>query len=175
MKLLLSLTLCLCLASVAQAQIYKTTDENGKVIYTDTPSDKAETVDLRETNVAPSSKPISLPAPGAKPDARAEPPYRLFINSPAPETHLNPGDRNLNVSFEASRALAPGLRYQVLSNGEPVGASSTTTSISIPEISRGEHQIHVIVYDQNQRVLAESAPVTVYVHRAKVPRAAPAN
>lgn len=175
MKLLLSLTLSLALCTLAQAQIYKTTDENGKVIFTDTPTDKAEAVELRETNVAPGSERIKLPAKGAPKDSPELPPYQLYINSPAPETHLNPGDRNLTVSFEVNRKLEPGLRFQLLSNGEPIGSSSTGNSITVPEIYRGEHQISVIVYDQDQRVLAESSPVTVYVHRAQVPRPTPRN
>ncbi|MBB3167150.1 DUF4124 domain-containing protein [Simiduia aestuariiviva] len=172
MKFLISLVLSLLLCSAAHAQIYKTTDENGRVIFTDTPSDKAESVELRETNVAPSISGHSEGDAGALPKRpaikAAQSAYELFITSPAPNTHLTPGDRSLTVSFEASRALKPGLRYQVLSNGEPLGRSGTETSITVNEIHRGEHQISVIVFDQNQAVLAESPPVTVFVQRAKV-------
>lgn len=175
MKIFVSLLLSLFLCGAAQAQIYKTTDENGRVIYTDTPTDKTEQVQLKETNLAPGvnvRNHAETPSDG-KPKGMDKLPYELYITSPAPETHLNPGDRNLTVSFQVNRALEDGLRYQVLSNGEPAGSSSTEASITIPEIYRGEHQISVIIYDEYQEVLAESEPVTVYVHRAKAPQAVP--
>ncbi|UTA48478.1 DUF4124 domain-containing protein [Simiduia sp. 21SJ11W-1] len=173
MRLIACLLLSLSMCASAGAEVYKTTDEKGRVIYTDTPTDKTEKVELKETNVTPgfdmSGESGNL-HPKRRPKRDQAPAIELYIVSPAPETHLNPGDRDLTVSFETNRPLEQGMRYQVLSNGTPMGNSSTDTVITIPEIHRGEHQISVIIYNEDQEVLAESEPVPVYVHRARVPR-----
>lgn len=167
-------TVCLAfmLALPAGAQVYKTTDENGRVTYTDRPSDRAEQVELRETNSAPA---VNTPDRSEVPnEATTElAPYRVYITSPEPGTTLTPGERDLVVSYEANQALAPGLRFQLLSNGQPIGRSTTGNSIAVPEITRGEHALTVIIYDQNDRVLAESGALNIYVHRSIAPKPAP--
>ena len=163
----------LLLALPVAAQVYKTTDENGKVIYSDRPSNKSEAVELRETNTAPA---INTDRPEQASDKDATDmamPYRVRITGPQSETHLPPGERNLTVSFEANQPLEAGLRFQLLSNGAPIGSSTTGNSITVPEIIRGEHQLTVIIYDQNDRILAESSPLTIYVHRTTAPKPQP--
>ncbi|MDN3637402.1 DUF4124 domain-containing protein [Simiduia curdlanivorans] len=171
MKLLIAAAIALSMSAIAMAQVYKTTDENGRTVYTDRPSDDAESVEMREINTAP---PIS-----ARPNTRqskAEKPaldYRVHITSPENETYLTPGERNLTVAFMVNQPLVDGVRAQLLSNGSPVGSSTTGSSITLPEVERGEHQVSVIIYDSEDQILAESAPITVYSHRTTVPKAKP--
>ncbi|AFV00012.1 DUF4124 domain-containing protein [Simiduia agarivorans] len=164
--------LALLIALPASAQVYKTTDENGRVIYTDRPTERAEEVELRETNRAPA---FDTPQRADNPtDNQAElPPYRVRITGPQPGTTLTPGERDLVVNFEANRPLTPGLRFQLLSNGSPLGRSTTGNSITVPEIERGEHRLTVIIYDQNDRILAESGAMSIYVHRTVAPKPSP--
>jgi hypothetical protein len=59
------------LSSVAWAEIYKTTDEEGNTVFTDVPpTEQSEVVDLPEANIADSVEPAPRPAaeePPAKP------------------------------------------------------------------------------------------------------------
>ena len=170
MKLLATALLALCLSGIAIAQVYKTTDENGRTVYTDRPSDGAENVEIRETN---SSPPINMRPTSKTPDVQnPSMDYRVRITSPANETHLTPGERDLTINFTVNQPLKNGVRAQLLSNGSPVGRSSTDTSITLFEVERGEHNISVIIYDQDDRILAESAPVTIYSHRTTAPKPA---
>lgn len=162
----------LCAALPALAQVYKTTDEEGRVIYSDRPSDSAEQVELKPTNSAPPIDARQRPEPELD-DLNKLPPYQVRITSPQPGTTLTPGERDLIIGFEANQPLQPGLRFQLLSNGSPLGRSTTGNSITVPEIERGEHSLTVIIYDQNDRVLAESGAMSIYVHRTVAPKPSP--
>lgn len=173
MKIVIATLLALSLASTAFAQVYKTTDENGRTVYTDRPSDKAETVEMRETNTAPpvTVRPFDSPTKAKSPADSID--YRVRITSPENETHLPPGERNLTIAFTTNQPLAGELRAQALSNGAPVGSSTTGSSVFVPEMERGEHQISIIIFDTNDNILAQSEPITVYVHRSTAPKPTP--
>lgn len=169
LKYCAALLFALGLATSALAQVYKTTDENGRVVFTDTPTKNAETVEIRETNTAPPIKPVIR----QNIEQKAALNYQVRITGPTTETHLQPGERDLTIRFEANQPLARGLRFQVLSNGNPVAESTTGNSVLLPEIERGEHSFTVAIYDDRGYLLAESDPVVVYVHRTTKPKPKP--
>ena len=88
----LTLILLLTLPMAVSAQIYKTTDSQGNVVYTDKPSAAgrpAEEVKLQTTNTAPPPPDIPRPAPtavtpGAEESEQIE--YTIEIATPANET-----------------------------------------------------------------------------------------
>jgi len=58
------------LACTAPAQVYKSTDADGNVIYSDTPADESEEVQVQQPNIAdPVEVPVAVPAPEPKPEA----------------------------------------------------------------------------------------------------------
>lgn len=163
--------LCLlCVSPVAGAGIYKSVDENGKVIYTDNPNGKkADPVKLPPLNTQPPPTATAAPIPeqNMAPE-RAPKEYDIRISSPADQTQIPPGQRNLTVAAN----LAPGLhsthKVQVYINGSPHGSPSESTSVTIDNIYRGTHQIVVEVLDRWGNTISRSEPVTVYVHRVSV-------
>ena len=62
-RVLLS-TLLLCLSCTAFAQVYKSTDDEGNVTFSDTPTDGGEAVAVEPTNVA---DPVEVPVNTAPP------------------------------------------------------------------------------------------------------------
>jgi hypothetical protein len=62
-RVLLS-TLLLCLSCTAFAQVYKSTDDEGNVTFSDTPTDGGEAVQVEPTNVA---DPVEVPVNTAPP------------------------------------------------------------------------------------------------------------
>ena len=60
--------LLLCLGGTAFAQVYKSTDSEGNVTFSDTPSDGSEAVQVEETNVA---DPVEVPENTSPPPAPA--------------------------------------------------------------------------------------------------------
>ncbi|BFM13124.1 hypothetical protein R50072_32770 [Simiduia litorea] len=173
MKLLVAAAIALGMSAIAMAQVYKTTDENGRTVYTDRPSEDAESVEMREINSAP---PIKVrPNTNTDESPKQVLNYQVHITSPANETYLTPGERNLTVAFAVNQPLKDGVRAQLLSNGNPVGSSTTDSSITLGEVERGEHQVTVIIYNGDDEILAESAPIKIYAHRATAPKPKPHN
>ena len=62
----LLLPLLLCLSGAAFAQVYKSTDSEGNVTFSDTPSDGSEAVQVEEANVA---DPVEVPENTSPPPA----------------------------------------------------------------------------------------------------------
>ena len=58
------------LASTALAQVYKSTDADGNVIYSDTPAADSEEVQVQETNIA---DPVEVPATVPESESEQEP------------------------------------------------------------------------------------------------------
>jgi len=66
----------LSLQSVAFAQVYKSYDADGNVIFSDKPTQRSQEVDITEPNVSDSFEippPSAEPSPEAKPETTSEP------------------------------------------------------------------------------------------------------
>lgn len=165
-RLLLLALLLLPLAGAAQ--IYKTTDEQGNVSYSDMPPDgsTAETVELQQLNTTP--PPPEMPKPAPEPPAAETVEYAVAIVAPAPETTIPRGPGNFSVSASLSPPLEAGARLQLLLDGEPRGEPQTGNSWALTNVFRGAHDLTVAVIDESGKQLAVSEPVRVYVHRPSV-------
>lgn len=142
-------------------RIYRTLDEKGRPVFTDAPdpSRDSEQVEVREQNTIEMVKPKPSAFSGQKPN---KPPlqYKLAITFPADQsTFHNP--ESLTVKISAQPALQEGHQLRLLDNGV-----ETTPVIAYPD--RGEHRFVVQIVDAEGEVVSESAPVMVYVHRARV-------
>jgi hypothetical protein len=165
----LLLPLLLLLPLAASAQIYKTTDEKGNVLFTDKPpaSGEAEQVELRETNTA--AAPPALPRPKPQPTAAATAPaYRVAITSPPDETSIPMGPGNFSVSAEVHPAMGAGRAVQLYVDGAPWGDPQQVPSWDLTNVFRGAHDLTVAVVDGEGKQLAGSEPVRVYVHRPSI-------
>jgi hypothetical protein len=165
------LLLVLVLASAAvSAQIYRTTDEQGNVIFTDRPpaeqGTEVEAVELNRTNTTP--PPAERPdlAPAAKPDkAAVTPNYAVSITAPADDTVIPMGPGNFSVAAATSPALAEGETLQLILSGTPWQEPQTRGQWNLTNIRRGEHDIVVLRLDPKGKELAASEPVRILVLR----------
>lgn len=166
-SLLVSISLAsLLLANSTLANgVYKTVDENGRITYSDTPTGKKiDPVDLPQVNTQPAVTPQPyLPQPTQSEQAPAQ--YRVSITSPANETQLLPGQRDLSVAAEVSPQLGEGYSAQLYMNGQPYGGAQPSSSFVISNIYRGEHRLSVAILNPSGRVIARSPTITVYVIR----------
>jgi hypothetical protein len=86
-RVLLS-TLLLCLSCTVFAQVYKSTDDEGNVTFSDTPTDGGEAVAVEPTNVA---DPVEVPVNTAPPP---EPKVVKTERAPEAATPKNYGDED---------------------------------------------------------------------------------
>lgn len=167
------------LATVARAEIYRTVDKDGRVIYTDRPSDGAQTVEVGPTNtmqeMAP--RPAEEPAADAPQDTGPAGYERIAITEPASGATVSNAAGNILVRYALRPALRKGDRVRLLVNGQPTGAPAEGGLLA-SGMARGEHSLTIQVLDPSGMVLGTSAPVGVTLVRppprpAPVPRVMP--
>lgn len=173
MTRILSLLLLISLFStgVLAQQIYKTTDEHGNVIFTDSPpatSTSAERVELPETNTTPATPIPPRPKPKPTPEEPQSPGFSVAITVPANETTIPMGPGNFSVNAEVEPALGVGASLQLYMDGIPWGKPQQGKSWALTNVFRGAHDITVGVVDEEGQQLAGSEPVRVYVLRPSI-------
>jgi len=165
-RLLLLVTLFAATSINAHADIYKTKDKNGKVVYTDQPAasdTKAKIVTLPNINELPSVNPPS-PGDSDSPAPVADITYKIEIISPESGTRLLANERNLTVSISADQVLQLGHFFAYFLNGEKVN-ETTDQTITINEPPRGENKVYVEVVDKYGKSFGQSGSIVVYVMR----------
>ena len=167
------IVLALLLGPLAvQAQVYKTTDEHGNVVFTDTPpanSESSERIEIRQPNTAP--PPEARPEPTEE-VSDSEPveaaPTTVAIVSPANETSIPMGPGNFDVEAEVSPELRDGEYLQLTVGGIPWGEPQRATRWELTNIFRGAQDLTVSVVDEDGETLVTSSPVRVFVHRPSI-------
>lgn len=163
------LILVLLLAPVVAADVYKTVDKDGRVIYTDKPkTEKAEKLELREINTVPGAQPL----PGSSPvDSFQSQPaainYQIGIISPRNDVSIPVGQRDLAIAITLKPALQGGHLLVYFMNGELL-EETTANNIIVKDVPRGTHTLVVEAIDANGRSLGTSAPVIVNVIRPNI-------
>ncbi|WP_198588698.1 DUF4124 domain-containing protein [Alloalcanivorax mobilis] len=154
-------------ASGRDDTIYRTTDKNGNVVFTDNPADKsrAEPVRLREPNTVPMKAPLPVGEPKAA-DDKQQPAFqgyqRLAITSPEDQATVRNPSSPVPVRISLEPALRDGHRLVVLDNGTPLQGQA------LENPNRGSHTLQVEVRDASGASVARSEPVVIYVHRTSV-------
>lgn len=159
----------LVFGGVAHAAIYKTTDANGNVVYTDSPTREAKTVDLPPLSIVPSLSPEQIAqAMGNNTQASAQAAvtrYQLnFVQPLAEQTVRKPDPIAVNVNVQP--ALANGDNVSILLDGVVV-ANGNGVTISTEKLDRGAHSIAARVTNTMGRVVSEVS-TTVYVQQTTV-------
>ena len=165
-RLLLVLLLAFPLA--VSAQIYKTVDEDGNTVFSDSPptGGSSEKVQLGTTNSAPPPPPVSRPEKAA---AEGEEKSEISVNivSPVQDTTIAIGYAgNFSVEAQLNPPLAKGIYAQLLMDGTPIGNPQPNNAWSLSNVFRGSHVLTVVLTNSGGDHLAESPPITVHVLRA---------
>ena len=151
-----------------QGEIYKTVDDQGNVLYSDTQSENntSEKVTLEPITPLP---PPSLDRSSEQPpeDSVKKNYYRSFkIIEPVHEATV----RN-NGSFIATVQLIPklatGHRIRFSMDGKVINKPERSLSVTVFNADRGSHSLQVEIITSDDKVI-KSATSTVYIHRAIV-------
>lgn len=168
------IALALCTGH-ATAQVYKVTDPEQGVIFTDRPDSKpgstVEEIEVPTTNSA--APPPALPQTGSQAREReeeqpAEP--TVTITSPADETTIAMGPGNFSVSAQVDPPLSRGETLVLTIDGQAYGAAQTGRSWFVEGALRGPHDLVVQRVGRGGSALAVSDPVRVYVLRPSIIR-----
>ena len=178
MKLLIlrPATLVLLLAVVSlplAAQVYKTVDENGNVVYTDQPpNDGSAPIELRPISVIEApvyEKPD--PVDTADEETREKPlrflrkRYEGFkIVSPGPEESIWYADGPVPVAWTTPNPLEAGMRVTVSVDGK-AQPPSTEPVVAFTGLERGAHMVMAVLTDERNRQIATAEPVTFFIRQ----------
>ena len=155
---------------LAFGAIYKTVDENGNVIFTDTKPDNqiSEEVKLKPvTPLPPVTFKYRIPVSQPEETQSSDDLYtELAIIEPADgATVRNSG--NFSVTVQTLPQLMPGHHLRLLLDGRAVDKPKRTFTFTLINVDRGSHQLQLQVMDRNNRVV-QSISNTVYVQRTIV-------
>lgn len=185
-KVMLALAVGLSFSLAAQAQtIYRITDAQGNVVFTDNPERGGEQVELAPLTVVPSRGEVRTGAPAPRLEASGaaaatgslgQPfmPYDSFrMRSPTHEQAFPVGVAgNVAVELGIEPELREDHRVRLLVNGQVSQSAMHTTAFMVANMDPGEYVLQAELLDGNGAVRHRTSPVTVYVHRASVNRPA---
>ena len=157
------LLLCLCFTGdITAAEIYKYVDENGNLVYSDSPPvEGAEPAQLPDIIIQPSTA-IPEQTIGEEQQTNAE--ISVSISSPVPDTVVTAGQQSFNVGASSSRSLEDGEKARLLVNGN-VHTEGKSLNWTVGNLIRGEYNIQVQIVDKQNNVIADSGATKIYVRR----------
>ncbi len=148
------------------AEIYRSIDENGNVVFTDKPSAGAELIEVDELQT------IQPPPVGdfeyTPPPAKPEPKYtEVSITSPQDDMAIRDNGGNVTVSIMTKPALqGSDMLVLYLDGKEFLLGKSTTRSFS--GLDRGSHQLRAVIKNAEGRIQQSSTSVTFHLLRHSV-------
>jgi hypothetical protein len=164
------LILLFLFACQAHAEIYKSINADGEVVYSDTPTKGAEKVKMP---ALPTYTPPPLPASSYSPAETQEKKdfYETFaFVSPVNDETVRNNLGILNIEAKLTPALQGrlGHRVQFYLNGEPYGKPVGKTSMTISNLDRGEYTLSAAVLDSGGTALITTADVVVHMKRHSI-------
>lgn len=166
----------LLLGTAAQAQVYKTVDKDGNVVYTDKPpTPGAEPMNLPALSVVPVPESQARASRASKRHTDEEGNvtdfnalrrgYRDFrIVQPLPEQSFNGTNNIATIAWETEYALQQGMSVIISINGQAM-EPTTQQVIASERLDRGEHQVSATLVDARNRTVATAEPVTFFVRQ----------
>lgn len=158
----------------AYGEIYRHTDKNGNVVYTDQPPEDAEPVELQPLNTVPGgqtrNRSDERQRPGAPAAATATAYASLKLSGVAANEMLQNPEGSITLSASADLPLQAQHRLYFIDNGRDISAGDSDTFV-IERIERGSHTFAAEIRDASGKVLISSEPVTMQVSRTTAPPA----
>ncbi|MCI2282893.1 DUF4124 domain-containing protein [Colwellia sp. MSW7] len=166
--LLMLLTLSFAIpVNAGTAKIYVWRNENGELVYSDTPKPGAEEVITKPGNIIKSSTTLETQVLDIHTKEIIEE-YQVAINYPEQNATIRDNTGAVFVSGIITPIFKRGLKIQLILDGKPYQKPQNDARFSLRNVDRGEHQIKMKIFNEQGKVIALSTPVTFYMHRSSV-------
>ena len=163
-----SLSACLMLLTIPPAMgdgstVYKWSDSNGSVIFSDKPHPGAQEIQIPniQTYSAPKIPQAILPDDSKSEDQEIT--YKVSIVQPEDQITIRNPQGYVSVILEVMPPLKNGNKVQLLVDDSPVGSPQDSTVFALQNILRGSHTIVAKVLNSKNKVLTTSDPITFYM------------
>ncbi|WP_394176550.1 DUF4124 domain-containing protein [Thalassotalea litorea] len=149
----------------AKSKIYAWKDEQGNVVFSDTPKPGAELIEVEDQQTIITSVDTSIL--DITPRAKVEE-FQVSINQPEDHATIRDNAGSIYISGQVSPVFKRGLSVQLIFNGEKHGEPQTRSVFILRNVDRGEHKIKLELINNQGKVIASSKERTIYLHRARV-------
>ena len=161
------------------AEVYKTVDENGNVVYTDSPpTPDAKPLEMRPLSVIETVKitPRAIPATEADANKDGEVTsirvlrrgYRDFrLVSPVQEQTFSGNRNTATIAWDTRYRIEEGMSVTIFIDGK-AQPPTTESVIEVSLLNRGEHTVTAELRDSRNRRVASADPVTFYIRQNSV-------
>ena len=179
-------TLLLSANSFVSADLYKSVDENGNIVYSDTPTPGAEQLTPPPISTVPARKPPPKPETteadkaGDTEQAEKKPPTRyskFSIVTPKNDDTIwdNTGSVPVTLKLDPALDIENGHTVWIYVDGFAVVKRSQSLTQPLSGIDRGTHKIRAEIRDTQRKTLKRTKTVTVHLKRASALRPAGGN
>ncbi|NOR43645.1 MAG: DUF4124 domain-containing protein [Gammaproteobacteria bacterium] len=153
----------------SHAGLYKGLDEDGNVLYSDTPFENAEKITPPPITIidAPKVKPKQKVVEEEK---QAETKYKKFsITAPKNEqTIWNEPALTVSLQLNPALATAEGHKIWLMMDGKPLVKNSQSLSLQIGRADRGEHKLQAQIRNKKGKIIKRTKTVTVYIQHTVI-------
>jgi hypothetical protein len=150
------------------AKVYVWRNEQGVLVFSDSPKPGAEEIDVKEPNTVKSS--IDTSILDIKPKV-IDNNYQVEIMQPENNATVRDNTGSAYVSGRIKPIFKRGLKIQLYLDDKPYKNPQTHSMFVLRDIDRGEHKIKMALLDDKGKVIATSSPVTFYMYRISVNKA----
>jgi hypothetical protein len=165
----LLLLLVLLTTTPVLADVYRTVDEDGNVIFTDQPSPGAERIEIRKIPTIEAPPPRLLEEEAQAPALPEPPGYsKLEITFPVDDTSVRDNAGNVTVNVSLEPALSPNDKLVLYMDGAKA-QEGASPQFSLANVDRGIHSLSVAVVDKDGSELKRSNTVSFTLHRISKP------
>ncbi|MFO1258224.1 MAG: DUF4124 domain-containing protein [Gammaproteobacteria bacterium] len=163
------LGLALLLGQASAAEVYKKIDKDGHVIYSDTPLEDAEVIQIapiKTYNAPPAPEETTTDADTAPLTAPQE--YTITIVTPDTDTFIPMGANGIEVKILTIPKLHEDHLVRLNVDHKPYGEPQNGTVFTIKEMDNGTHTIQAIVVaaDDFEQTISTSNEITIHTKRS---------
>jgi len=158
---------CLSLQAIAaSATIYVWRNEQGVLVFSDSPRPGAEEITVNESNIATSPS-IDTSVLDITPQ-KIPNSYQLEITQPKQNETIRDNTGSVYITGLVKPLFKQGYKIQLYLDNKKYQTPQTRAIYILRNINRGEHQVQMKLIDNKGKVIAESQVITFYMHRASV-------
>ena len=158
-----------------EKSIYKKTNEQGVVEFSDVPSGKSKQINVPKMNTF-KQKPLPKIKANKTSTSDEQTASKLTIKSPLDDASVRANDGNITISILLDTDLSLTQEIQVTIDNDPnLTITGKSTDKQFKNISRGTHQVQAFIVNKSGEILSESNRVTFHLLRFATQPAAPKN
>ncbi len=158
------LTALLLFTFTSYAGFYKGLDEEGNVVYSDTPFENAEKITPPPITVIDAPKVIPKQEV-VEEKKQTETKYTKFsITAPKnDQTIWNEPALTVSLQLNPALATAEGHTIWLMMDGKPLVKKSQSLSLQIGRADRGEHKLQAQVRNEKGKIIKRTKSITVHI------------